>query len=143
MFYRLLGRIFFLFWVTPFIADFVKKVIYPGVRGGVLDAVTKENKRRQREDERNERFQDYTAEDYTAERAENGSTAPQFESAHVSDDNTDLIIPELMAQWAGDGNPDRHHGLAFSTGSNGCMIYGSLDQLDWLGDKIKDRKSVV
>lgn len=63
--------------------------------------------------------------------------ANDYEWAHVSDAEQWLVDPETLSDIADDGNPNKDFGLAFSTGSNGCMIFGSLKELDELADKIK------
>jgi hypothetical protein len=63
--------------------------------------------------------------------------ASRFEWAHVSDVSPDLVEPVDLAEVADDGNPNGDFGLSFSTGSNGCMIFGTLDGIDELADKIK------
>lgn len=54
--------------------------------------------------------------------------ATRFEWAHASG-GFSLIGPEELEELAPDGNEAREWGLEFSTGSNGCMIYGSLEDL--------------
>jgi hypothetical protein len=48
----------------------------------------------------------------------------------------ELLTPAEVAEEADDGNPDGDWGLAFSTGSNGCMIVGSADALRELAARI-------
>lgn len=41
----------------------------------------------------------------------------------------ELVTPSDLEDLADDGNDDGDWGLAWSTGSNGCMVYGSLEDL--------------
>jgi hypothetical protein len=59
----------------------------------------------------------------------------RFEWAHASG-GFELVVPDVLDDWAEDGNDAREWGLAFSTGSNGCMVYGSLEDLHGLGVSI-------
>jgi hypothetical protein len=52
----------------------------------------------------------------------------RFEWAHTSD-GFSLIGPEELEELAPAGNEAQEWGLSFTTGSNGCMIYGSLEDL--------------
>lgn len=61
----------------------------------------------------------------------------RFEWAHASV-GPDLVGPDELDELAPDGNEDRDYGLAFMTGSDGAMVYGSLDDLDALADRVKD-----
>jgi hypothetical protein len=63
--------------------------------------------------------------------------ATQFEWAHATD-GPGLLDPEELAEFADDGNVDGDWGLAFSTGSNGCMIFGSPMELEALARRILD-----
>jgi hypothetical protein len=60
----------------------------------------------------------------------------RYEWAHTSD-GPRLVRPSELDELAPDGNEDWDWGLEFSTGSDGCMIYGSLDDLADLGDRIR------
>jgi hypothetical protein len=59
----------------------------------------------------------------------------RFEWAHASC-GPDLVTPEELAEYADDGNPDGDYGLAFMTGSDGCMIFGSPEDLRDLAHRI-------
>jgi hypothetical protein len=48
-----------------------------------------------------------------------------------------LLTSAEVAELADDGNLDGEWGLAFSTGSNGCMIIGSAGELRALADNIR------
>jgi hypothetical protein len=52
----------------------------------------------------------------------------RFEWAHASD-GFRVVGPFELAELAPDGNPDGDWGVAFVTGSNGCMLYGTPDEL--------------
>lgn len=59
----------------------------------------------------------------------------QYEWAHVSN-GVRLVGPDELHELAPVGNDDRDWGLEFSTGSNGCMIYGPLQDLIKLAENI-------
>ena len=63
--------------------------------------------------------------------------ANRFEWAHVTDLERWLVKPDDLAELADDGNEDKDWGLSFSTGSNGCMIFGTLDDFVRLSDVIR------
>lgn len=52
----------------------------------------------------------------------------RFEWAHA-EGGFRVVGPFELAEIAPDGNPEGDWGLAFSTGSNGCMLYGSPAEL--------------
>jgi len=66
MFYRLLGRIFFILWVAPAISELVRKILYPALRDAFEKIVVKETAERRKK----ERFDSSTKEhhDYTSNR---------------------------------------------------------------------------
>jgi ATP/maltotriose-dependent transcriptional regulator MalT len=55
MFIRFLGRFFLYFYIFPLIADFFRKTILPGVTGGIMDAIEKENARNRANEKEAER----------------------------------------------------------------------------------------
>lgn len=50
MFYRLLGRIFFLFWVAPAISKLIREILYPASREGFMRVLVKENEERRKKE---------------------------------------------------------------------------------------------
>jgi hypothetical protein len=48
-----------------------------------------------------------------------------------------LLTPTAVVELADDGEDTGNWGLAFSTGSNGCMIIGSAGELRALADNIR------
>jgi hypothetical protein len=52
----------------------------------------------------------------------------RFEWAHASG-GFRVVGPDELAELADDGNPDGDWGVAFMTGTNGCMLHGTTDQL--------------
>lgn len=59
----------------------------------------------------------------------------RYEWAHASV-GPQLVRPAVLRELADDGNPDGDWGLAWSTGSDGCMVFGSLDDLQSLATRI-------
>lgn len=60
----------------------------------------------------------------------------RFEWAHASM-GPDLVDPDELDELAPDGNEDREWGLAFMSGSDGAMVYGSLDDLSEMVTRIQ------
>lgn len=59
----------------------------------------------------------------------------RFEWAHASM-GPELVPPDELDELAPDGNDDGEWGLAWMTGSDGCMVYGSLEDLHAMAVRI-------